>query len=95
MARIVIWMPWAGHNARLLAERERLRGRYFGWSQRDPTKYVPALPALPLFYSPWAAFRAASEAVRMPIRDGVSSKLAAGSPQSQSKASGRSFEEAA
>jgi len=72
--RLVYWMPWAGHNARVLAERAKPR-RCFGWSSRDPAKYVRALPPLPLFYTPSAAKRAASEAgAAVPRGAGVSSQ---------------------
>lgn len=55
----VIWKPWVGHNARVLAERERARNKWFGWSPRDPKLFVKVLPERPLFYSPAAAALAA------------------------------------
>lgn len=58
--RRIIWMPWRGHNARVLAARERARQRWFGWGYRLRA-YPPALPPLPVFFSPEAAARAARE----------------------------------
>jgi hypothetical protein len=89
--RLVFWMPWAGHNARLLAERAKPR-RCFGWSSRDPAKYVRALPRPPLFYTPSAAKRAVSEAVAgVTPGDGVSSLNCARPASGPESPAGRSF----
>jgi len=93
MTRVVYEKPWAGHNARVAADRARRRNIWFGWSRRDPAKYVKALPPLPLFYTPLAAARAASEAVAgsSGSGDGISSQLDGWPLQSQSKAATRPF----
>lgn len=64
IVRQTTWMPWRGHNDRVLAERDRQRHRYFGWSPRDPDLYLPALREAPLFYSAAAAANAAALAGR-------------------------------
>ena len=47
--RKVIWMPWEGHNARILAERARPK-RCFGWSWRDPDRWQPLIFSFQQFY---------------------------------------------
>jgi len=44
--RLVYWMPWAGHNARVLAERAKPR-RCFGWSSPLSVCTMTSVQGLP------------------------------------------------
>jgi hypothetical protein len=59
-ARQVRWVSAPGRNAELQRAREAAPRIFFGFSPRDPARYVAALPPLPLFRTAAAAQRAAA-----------------------------------